>query len=162
MENRFEFCCSDFDVVRSVSECNRLTCHGKHNPVFTILFQESSNEYCYCLSRLQLEQYWQCVCENQKLICPKKYNIFGTFNKCMLCQEVSDIYKELRENYFFYPNESKSTDKPFQSIRWRIFTATNNSKFRIEIAKSVPYVGFPYYEKNSKLYTWVDEKRVDM
>ena len=42
----------------------------------------------------------------------------------------------------FYPNESKSTDKPFQPIRWRIFTATNNSKFKIEIAKSVPYVVF--------------------
>ena len=162
MENRFEFCCSDFDVVRSTSECDRLTCDGKHNPVFTILFPKSSNEYCYCLSRVQLGQYWQCVCENQKLICPKKCNIFDTFNKCMLCQEVSDIYEELRKNYFFYPNESKSTDKPFQPIRWHIFTATNNSKFRIEIAKSVPYVGFPHYEKNSKLYTWVDEKWVDM
>ena len=49
MENRFEFCCSDFDVVRSTSECDRLTCDGKHNPVFTIFFQKSSNDYCYCL-----------------------------------------------------------------------------------------------------------------
>ena len=57
-------------------------------------------------------------------------------------EEVSDIYEELRKNYFFHPNESKSTDKPFQPIKWRIFTATNNSKFRIEIAKSVPYVDF--------------------
>ena len=37
MENRFEFCCSD--VVRSTSECDRLTCDGKYNPVFTIFFK---------------------------------------------------------------------------------------------------------------------------
>ena len=74
---------------------------------------------------------------------------------------MSDIYKELRKNYF-YPNENKSSDKPFQPIRWHNFTATNNSKFRIEIAKSFPHVAFPQYEKNSELYTWVDEKWVDM
>ena len=84
MENGFEFSCSKFAVVRSTSECDRLTCNGKHNPVFTILFQKSSNEYCYCLSRVQLEQYWQCISENRK-ICPKKCNSFDTFNKCMLC-----------------------------------------------------------------------------
>ena len=54
MENRFEFCCSDFDVAGSTSECDRLTCDGKHNPFFTIFFQKSSNEYCYCLSHVQL------------------------------------------------------------------------------------------------------------
>ena len=52
----------------------------------------------------------------------------------MLCQEVSDIYEELRKKLHFYPNESRSTDKLFQPIRWHIFTTTNNSKFRIEIA----------------------------
>ena len=72
MENRFEFCCSDLDVFRSTSECDRLTCDGKHNRVFTILLQKSSNEYCYCLNRMQLGQYWRCVCENQNSICPKK------------------------------------------------------------------------------------------
>ena len=36
MENRFEFCCSDFDVVRSTSECNRLTCDG--NIILFLLF----------------------------------------------------------------------------------------------------------------------------
>ena len=101
MENRFEFCCSDFDVVRSTFECDRLTCDGKHNPVFTTLFQKSSNDYCYCLIPVQLGQYWRCICENQKIIFSKKRNIFDTFNKCMLCQKVSDIYEELRKNYFF-------------------------------------------------------------
>ena len=80
----------------------------------------------------------------------------------MLCQKVSDIYEELRKNFFFYPNESKSTDKPFQPIKWRIFTGTNNSKFRNEVAKSIPHVGFPHYQNNSKLYNWVDEKWVNM
>ena len=42
IENRFEFCSSDFNVARSNSECDRLTCDEKHNPVFTILFQKSS------------------------------------------------------------------------------------------------------------------------
>ena len=54
---------------------------SKHNPVFTILFQKSSNEYCYCFNRVQLGQYWRCVCENQKLICPKKCNIFDAGGK---------------------------------------------------------------------------------
>ena len=71
MENRFEFCCSDFDVVRSTSECDMLTCDGKQNLVFTLLFQKSSNEYCYCLIPVQLGQYWRCVCENQKIIAQK-------------------------------------------------------------------------------------------
>ena len=79
---------------------------------------------------------------------------------------MSDIYDDLRKNYYFYPNESESsdkfTDKPLQPIRWRIFTAINNSKFRTEIAMTVPYVGFPNYKHNSKLYTWVDGKWVDM
>ena len=70
--------------------------------------------------------------------------------------------KNYEKTTFFYLNESKSTDKSFQPIRWCIFTATNNSKFRIEIAKSVPYVDFPHYENNSNLYTCVNEKWVDM
>lgn len=83
--------CFDFDIVHSSFEYDRLTCDSKHDPVFKILFNKSTNEYCYCLNREQLEQYWDCVSKNWEAICLKKCNIFDIFNKCVLCQEITDI-----------------------------------------------------------------------
>ena len=151
-------CCFDFDVARSTPGCDRLTCDGKHDPVFNILFDKSTNEYCYCLNRKQLEQYWDCVSKNREAICSKKCSVFDVFNKCMLCRQVADIWYELQKNFFFYPNEKFTADKHLQPIKWHAFTGTNNSKFKIEIAKSVPFDGFPFYRQNSKLYTWINGK----
>ena len=69
--------------------------------LFLIFFNKSTNDYCYCLNREQLEQYWDCVSKNWEVICPKKCGIFGVFNKCMLCREITDIWNELQKNYFF-------------------------------------------------------------
>ena len=94
-------CCFDFDVARSTPGCDRLTCDGKHDPVFNILFDKGTNEYCYCLNRKQLEQYWDCVSKNREAICSKKCSVFDVFNKCMLCRQVADIWYELQKNFFF-------------------------------------------------------------
>ena len=99
-------CCFDFDVARSTPGCDRLTCDGKHDPVFNILFDKSTNEYCYCLNRKQLEQYWDCVSKNREAICSKKCSVFDVFNKCMLCRQVADIWYELQKNFFFIQMKS--------------------------------------------------------
>ena len=156
-----KYCCFDFIAVHSTPERDRLTCDGKHDPVFNILFDKSTiyqYQYCYCLNRKQLEQYWDCVSKNREAIFPKKCSVFDVFSKCMLCREVADIWYKLQKNYFFHPNEKVTADKPLQPIKQHVFTATNNSKFKIEIAKSVPFDGFPFYRQNSKLYTWINGK----
>lgn len=64
MESRFEKCCFDFDVIRSYTQCDRLNCEAKHSPVFTVYYHNVDNEYCYCLNREQLGQYWRCIVED--------------------------------------------------------------------------------------------------
>ena len=68
--------------------------------------------------------------------------------------------KWIAKKLFFYPNKKVTADKQLQPIKWRVFTATNNSKFKNEIAESVPFVGFPFYKENSKLYTSINGKWV--
>ena len=136
MENRFEVCCFNYYIVRFTSQYDRLNCEGKHTPEFTIYFHKRNNENCYCLDCKQLGQYWRCVNENHDKLC------FQKCTKCLICKEASEIYNELQESYFFYPNTKLAgADKPYQPVKWHIFTATNKSKFRIEIAKSIPHSG---------------------
>ena len=136
MENRFEKCCFDYDLVRVTTQCDRLNCEVNHDPPFEIFFQKNNDEYCYCLDRNQLNQYWRCVIQNMKLLCPRDCG------KCFACKEFSLIYTELKESYFLCANVSSSGHmKPYQPVKWRIFTATNKKKFRIEIAKSIPNDG---------------------
>ena len=61
MENLFLNCCFDFTLVGTRSDCDRRSCNGNHDPVFDLYYQRTNNEYCYCLNRNQLGQYWQCV-----------------------------------------------------------------------------------------------------
>ena len=56
MENRFEKCCFDYDLIRVTTQCDRLNCKMKHDPPFEFFFQKSKDEYCYCLDRNQLNQ----------------------------------------------------------------------------------------------------------
>ena len=136
MENRSEVCCFNYDIVHSTFQCDRLSCEGKHTPKFTVYFHKSNSEYCYCPERKQLGKYWRCVNENHDKLYFKKCN------KCLICKEASEIFNELQQSYFFYRNTKLAdADKPYQPVKWRIFTATNKSKFRIEIAKSIPHSG---------------------
>ena len=108
MENRFEKCC-DYDIVRVTTQCDRLNCEIIHDPPFEFFFQKSNDEYCYCLDRNQLNQYWCCVFQNMKLLCPRDCG------NCFACEEFSLIYTELQESYFFRANFSSFGHmKPYQ------------------------------------------------
>ena len=105
----------------------------KHDPPFENFFQKNNDEYCYCLDRNQLNQYWSILV---KLLCPRDCR------KRFACKEFSLIYPELKESYFLCANVSSSGHmKPYQPVKWCIFTATNKKKLRIEIAKSIPNDG---------------------
>ena len=95
MKDRFEKSCFDYYVIRSTTQCNRLNCEVIHNPTFDILFNEANNEYCYCLDRQQLDQYWQCIAQNHNLLCPRKCD------RCNACKEVSLNIFNLQKSYFF-------------------------------------------------------------
>ena len=94
MENRFEVCCFNYDIVRFTSQYDRLNCEGKHTPEFTIYFHKRNNEYCYCLDRKQLGQYWRCVNENHDKLCFRKRT------KCLIFKEASGILTSYRKVTF--------------------------------------------------------------
>ena len=53
VENRFEKCCFDFELVRklpSVIESTALQ--------FSVYYHKNNNSSCHCLNRRQLGQYW--------------------------------------------------------------------------------------------------------
>ena len=96
MENRFLNCCFDFILVGTHSDCDRLSCDGNHDPIFDLYYQRTNNEYCYCLNRNQLGQYWQCVAKDRDTFCPSHCD------SCTICKEMSDVYVELKDAYFFF------------------------------------------------------------
>ena len=64
-----------------------------------------------------------------------------------MCKEMSDVFAELQDSYFFYPRtdtEISQEEVPYQPILWKIFTSIiyeNNKRFRTEIGKSIPSQG---------------------
>ena len=70
MENRFTKCCFNFEVIGRYCECDRLNCKRYHNPVFTLYSQ--NNVSFYCLNQKQLGQYWKCIIEDIRWMCPSK------------------------------------------------------------------------------------------
>ena len=111
MENRFERCCFDYDLIRSTTQCDRLNCEGNHNPAFDICFHKVNNECCYCLNHQQLAQYWRCYVQKNviNVMFVKKYLLFLPAYKIVI----------------FYPNTTLAgAEKPYQPVKWRIFTAT--------------------------------------
>ena len=138
MKNRFEKCCFDYDVIRSTTQCDRLICEEKLNPAFTAYYHKNNNEFCYCLNREQLGHCLRYIIDDNALLCPTNRE------KCTVCKETSHIFTELQDSWFFYPNTEVRTiskSKPYQPVKWRIFTAANKKGFRIQIAKSIPHIG---------------------
>ena len=133
MENRFLNCCFDFTLVGTHSECDRLSCEGNHDLVFDLYYHQTNNKYCYCLNRNQLGQYWQCVVKDRDTFCPSHCD------SCTICKEMSDVYVELKEVYFFSPNTYVANNvesKPYQPVLWRVFTSIidkNSVQFYIQI-----------------------------
>ena len=94
-KNCFLICCHDSLLIGTRSECDRLSCEGKHTPVSNLYYHKVNNEYFYCLNRDQLGQYWQCVTEDRDVFCPDRCD------KCNICKEMFDVFTELQDSYFF-------------------------------------------------------------
>ena len=60
---------------------------------------------------------------------------------------MSDVFAELHDSYFFYPNSHRANNReevPYRPILWKIFTSVidkYNKKIRMEIGKSIPNRG---------------------
>ena len=58
---------------------------------------------------------------------------------------MSHVFVELQDSYFFIPNTKVANnyeDKRYQPVMWHVYNRPSNTKeFRIEIAKSIPYIG---------------------
>ena len=119
------------------SECDRLSCDGNHNPVFNLYYHKTNKEWCYCLNRNQLGQYWQCVVKDRYTFCPARCDT------CTVCKEMNDVFVELQDAYFYNPNTKPANNvepKPYQSVLWRVFATIiekNKKQFHIQIAKSI-------------------------
>ena len=123
----FEKCYFDSQKIGVRNECNMLSCGGKHLD-FDLFFHRTNNEYFYCVNRKQLGEYYHCVLNDQKILCPKKCA------ECAVCKLVATVFENLQESYFFYPNKYN-----LQPVLWRIFYENGNKsyKFRLEIVKTV-------------------------
>ena len=101
MENRFLNCYFDSLLIGTRSECDRFRCQErnfvvkKDYPAFKLYHHKVNNEYFYCVNRDQLGQYWKCVVEDRDYFCPQKCD------KCAICKEMTDIFTELTDSYFF-------------------------------------------------------------
>ena len=98
MENRFLACCFDSALIGTRSECDRLSC--EHSPEFDVYYHKVNNEYFYCLNRKQLGQYWQCVIKDRDTFCPERCEKFT------ICKEMTDVFTELQDSFFFYSKQS--------------------------------------------------------
>ena len=105
MANRFEICCHDSILIGTRSEFHRLTCEAKHFPLFNLFHHKVNNGYFYCVNREQLGQYWRCVVEDRNTFCPDRCD------KCTICQEMSNVFTELQDSYFFYPNSHQANNQ---------------------------------------------------
>ena len=94
MKNKFEKCCFDYDLVRKASQCDRINCL-EHESKFSVYYHKVNNDYCYCLNHIQLGEYWRCVLNDRDYFCS------NSCEKCMICKEVSHIFSELPDGYFF-------------------------------------------------------------
>ena len=96
--------------------------------MFNLYHRKNNSKYFYCLNRNQLQQYWQCVVEDRDSFCPDRCE------KCNVCKEMADVFTELQDSYFFYPNTSVANNQevtPYQPVLWCIFTSIidkNNEK----------------------------------
>ena len=128
---RFEKCCHDFDLVRKTSQFDWINCFANHDLQFSVYFHKNNNSSCYCLNSRLLGQYWRCIINDRDYFCP------SACEQCKICKDVSHIFSELQDAYFFNPNTHIHSfeNLPDQPVAWRIFSATNKKPLSIQIAK---------------------------
>ena len=110
--------------------CDNLTCKG-HNPTLPVHIYRENNIKFYLFNRKQLNEFWQCCVEDQKVFCD-----WGCSNSCQICKWVKAVYNELRDNFFF--DFDRSNNK--QPILWKVFSSNLDKKLHpclveIEIAE---------------------------
>ena len=137
MKNRFYFVVMIlYWLVLDLSD--RFSCQGKHLPVFNLYYHKNNNESFYCLNWDQLGQCWQRVVEDRDCFCPDRCD------QCNVCKEVTGVFTELQDSYFFYPKTSVADNHekiPYQPVLWHVFTSVihkNDKNICIEIGKSIP------------------------
>ena len=109
--------------------CDNLTCRG-HKPGVTVYIYPKSNIKFYLLNRQQLNEFWKCCVEDQKVFCE------WSCTSCRICKWVTTVYNELRDHFFFDFDRQK--DK--QPILWKVFSSYLDKKLlpcsvEIEIAE---------------------------
>ena len=58
--------------------------------------------------------------EDRDSFCPSRCN------QCNICKEMSDVFTELQDSYFFYPKTSVADNHekiPYQPVLWHVFTS---------------------------------------
>ena len=84
------------------------------------------------------------MAEDRDAFCPSRCD------KCNICNEMTEIFSELQDSYFFYRRTSVENNQeyiPYQPALWRIFNSLinkGNKKFRIEIGKSFKHRGLVF------------------
>ena len=92
MENSFAKCCFNFEVVVFHSECDESYGKRNHDPAFAVFYQRANYEYCYCLNRKQLGQFWRCIVEDTNFLC------WSRCERCKACKEMSHVFVELQDS----------------------------------------------------------------
>ena len=99
--------------------CDNCTCEG-HNPPLKVNVDENGF-YFYTLNRLQLNEFWKCCLRDQKFFCSEICT-----KSCSVCKWVKTVYNELRDNFFFDFDRSK-TEQP---ILWKVYSSYLDKKLR--------------------------------
>ena len=101
------------------------------------------------MNRKQLGQYWRCVIKDRDTFCLDRCGNCSICRcgNCSICKEMTDVFTELQDSFFFYPKQSlANNDDPisYQPVLWRVFNSIidkKNKKFLTEIGKSSPHTG---------------------
>ena len=95
--------------------CVNLSCKG-HKPPLQINCDKETGTMFYTMNRHQLNEFWHCCLNDQKtfcsVVCP---------DSCKVCKWVKTVYNEMRDNFFFDFDRSKSMDE--QPHLWRVFSS---------------------------------------
>ena len=77
--------------------------------------------------------------EDRNYLCPQKCD------KGVICKEMTGMFVELQDSYFFYPKTHPANNQeniPYQPVLWCIFNKVidkNSSNFYTEIGKLIPH-----------------------
>ena len=99
--------------------CVCLTCKG-HKPPLEINCEKDGTLF-YTLNRHQLNEFWNCCLNDQKTFCS-----LICLDSCKVCKWVKTVYRELKQNFFFdFDNTKTMNDQPYL---WRFLSCYLDKK----------------------------------